>query len=479
MRSSSAIVAGLLFLLSTCAVQAQTLIASQDFEGADLVGYSTLGGSFALNGADYLERGSNGSPFMFEQSVTGFSGSNFIGLEDIDGAGLADPHWLALTPITVAGYTSLSVSLLVAAPSLLATRYEEEDFLLIEYSLDGAGYTLLGRFVGSTGGGTLKHDANLDGTGDVSAGPAMQRYTYSLGSATGSSLVVRVRFSSAGSQEEMAFDDIRITGLPPVASSCGNGVVEGSEACDDGFKDACGACNATCTGAGTGSTCGDGITCSQTEACDDGFKDACGACNATCTGAGTGTCGDGASCGAGQACDAGGQSVVDACSGDCLAQTPDAGIVAQDASALAQDANTLAQDAGALAQDAGNLAQSDACGADCQGNPYGVDAGISSEGEADACGENCPGLEQVADADMPNSVEGEDEDEEEGEENEEDIDAIKGLVDADVDVGSAPQKHRGEGCSVSATPMRIGPNPRLLVLVALLLATARRRLARR
>ena len=29
------------------------------------------------------------------------------------------------------------------------------------------------------------------------------------------------------------------------------------EACDDGFTDACGTCNADCSGAGTGATCGD------------------------------------------------------------------------------------------------------------------------------------------------------------------------------------------------------------------------------
>jgi hypothetical protein len=43
--------------------------------------------------------------------------------------------------------------------------------------------------------------------------------------------------------------------------------------------------------------CGDGITCPDTEACDDGFKTACGTCNATCTGAGTGKiCNDGVFC---------------------------------------------------------------------------------------------------------------------------------------------------------------------------------------
>ena len=41
--------------------------------------------------------------------------------------------------------------------------------------------------------------------------------------------------------------------------SCGDGILQPLfEVCDDGFTDACGTCNADCTGAGTGATCGDG-----------------------------------------------------------------------------------------------------------------------------------------------------------------------------------------------------------------------------
>lgn len=58
------------------------------------------------------------------------------------------------------------------------------------------------------------------------------------------------------------------------AMVCGNGQVEAGEVCDDGFTDACGSCNATCSGTGSGSTCGDGTTCPETELCDDGFQDA-------------------------------------------------------------------------------------------------------------------------------------------------------------------------------------------------------------
>ncbi|MDH5676277.1 MAG: hypothetical protein OEZ06_29425, partial [Myxococcales bacterium] len=305
MKTFASLLTLLLLAVVTPRSQAQVTLAEEDFEGADFSGYSTLSGAFAVNGADYLARGTNGAPFVFDQPVTGYSGSNFIGLEDIDGAGLIDPHWLELDAIDVTGYENLSVSMLVAAPNSYALRYEIDDFLVVEYSLDGGAYTVIGRFIGVDTAGALMHDTNLDGVGDVAIGAAMQRYTYSLGGAKGSSLKVRVRFSSAGPQEEMAFDDIIVTGTLQ-ASTCGNGVTEGAEVCDDGYTDACGTCNATCTGAGAGSSCGDGALCAETEACDDGYNDACGTCNATCTGAGAGSsCGDGALCAETEACDDG------------------------------------------------------------------------------------------------------------------------------------------------------------------------------
>ena len=101
-----------------------------------------------------------------------------------------------------------------------------------------------------------------------------------------------------------------------VGAVCGDGIVEGDEACDDGFTDDCGSCNADCTGPGAGSLQGDGFVCPETEQCnldqldpdidgvenctdlvavcgngvvepgefcDDGFADECGTCNQDCT----------------------------------------------------------------------------------------------------------------------------------------------------------------------------------------------------
>jgi cysteine-rich repeat protein len=65
---------------------------------------------------------------------------------------------------------------------------------------------------------------------------------------------------------------------------CGDLVVcPDTETCDDGYADACGSCNATCDGPGSGSTCGDGQPCPETEACDDGNTNDCDGCRGDCS----------------------------------------------------------------------------------------------------------------------------------------------------------------------------------------------------
>jgi hypothetical protein len=106
---------------------------------------------------------------------------------------------------------------------------------------------------------------------------------------------------------------------------CGNGAEDGLEDCDDGNRQACGTCNASCNGPTTppepcptgvqcndpavcasnscvsgrcAPTCGDGVR-EGGELCDDRNRDACGTCNATCSGPGTGkTCVAGIGCAA-------------------------------------------------------------------------------------------------------------------------------------------------------------------------------------
>ncbi len=95
--------------------------------------------------------------------------------------------------------------------------------------------------------------------------------------------------------------------LPGDGPVCGDGVMEGGEACDDGNGNPTDGCTNTCQVA----SCGDGVARQGVEQCDTGGQT--DVCDANCT---TAYCGDGTTNGArGEVCDGGG--FTNACDNDC------------------------------------------------------------------------------------------------------------------------------------------------------------------
>jgi len=94
------------------------------------------------------------------------------------------------------------------------------------------------------------------------------------------------------------------------AASCGDGVVQAGEDCDDGNADDTDDCLATCVAA----SCGDGAIQAGVETCDDGNEVGTDACTASCQEA---ICGDGVAWEGMEECDAAGESAE--CDADCSA----------------------------------------------------------------------------------------------------------------------------------------------------------------
>ena len=182
--------------------------------------------------------------------------------------------------------------------------------------------------------------------------------------------------------------------------TCGDGIVQLGEDCDDGNTVSCDGCSADCR-AETG--CGDGVRCG-TEACDDGNTDNCDGCSAGCTVEVGQHCGDGtvnAACG--EECDPPGAT----CTAECK-RIPRCGDGVKDANEECDDGNTVSCDGctadcrietgcgdgvrcGAEACDDGNLNACDGCSPTCE-----VETGtVCGDGVINtACGEECdpPGI---------------------------------------------------------------------------------------
>jgi len=94
------------------------------------------------------------------------------------------------------------------------------------------------------------------------------------------------------------------------AAVCGNGVKEGSEACDDGNQDDTDACLGTCQAA----SCGDGLVRAGVEDCDDANSENTDDCLNTCKAA---SCGDGFVRAGVEDCDDKNAVNDDACSNEC------------------------------------------------------------------------------------------------------------------------------------------------------------------
>jgi hypothetical protein len=163
---------------------------------------------------------------------------------------------------------------------------------------------------------------------------------------------------------------------------CGDGVVNGvaGELCDDGGESA--SCNVGCTLA----ACGDAVfNASAGEACDDGVRTA--ACNADCTLA---TCGDGVlNALAGEACDDGGESP--GCNVNCTLASCGDGVTNAIAGEACDDAGfSVACNADCTITTCGDLLVNPVAGEECDGDVLGVtceDEGFY--GGALACGAGC------------------------------------------------------------------------------------------
>lgn len=116
--------------------------------------------------------------------------------------------------------------------------------------------------------------------------------------------------STQGSTTGPSSDSVSTEEKAPVPASCGNGIIEAPEQCDDGNQEDGDACLNNCTLA----RCGDGVLWKGREACDDGNKDNSDACLQDCNPA---RCGDGFVQIGQEGCDDGNTVETDACLSDC------------------------------------------------------------------------------------------------------------------------------------------------------------------
>ncbi|MEP4599156.1 MAG: hypothetical protein ABJZ92_23320, partial [Cyclobacteriaceae bacterium] len=178
--------------------------------------YSTTPAEFSDGSGDFLTR-TDGSNISGVYAVTGADGTYYFAAQDIDGEGDAAPHYLNITGIDISGESGTMIFSILLAEDDSSDGNEDwdaADFFLIEYQIDGGGYTNLLAVeadISSGSNGAPLIDTDFDGLGDGSElTPSFAPFSANI-EATGNVLDIRFTFSLDSGDEDIAIDNISLT----------------------------------------------------------------------------------------------------------------------------------------------------------------------------------------------------------------------------------------------------------------------------
>lgn len=177
--------------------------------------------SASSQGKHFLIRtdGSNirSTTFMFEE----VQGSYWFGASDLNIGSMVLPAAATMTFATngIEGLCDLSFSVFIAEDDVgdgSTSHWNNEDYVHFDYSIDGGAYQDLLHLEsdGGAGGSPPFVDTDFDGIGDgTEVTDTFKKFTAPI-VATGDSITLRISMYLDASEEDIAFDSIRISGIP-------------------------------------------------------------------------------------------------------------------------------------------------------------------------------------------------------------------------------------------------------------------------
>jgi predicted extracellular nuclease len=185
--------------------------------------YATSVPEFSDGSGDFFTRtdGSNVGGFY---QIGGITGASYFAAMDLDGEGASLPLTLTFEDIDISGFDSLVLSVDAAEDGDGGNQdWDVSDFVLIEVRIDGLAYTPLMAFESIPDGDSFNavpaRDLGLDGDGDPGLELTDSFATFSQAIAgTGSELDIRITFQLDSGDEDIALDEITLTGASPLLS---------------------------------------------------------------------------------------------------------------------------------------------------------------------------------------------------------------------------------------------------------------------
>jgi predicted extracellular nuclease len=175
--------------------------------------YTTSIPEFSDGNGDFFTR-TDGSNISGVYQVLNPDGSFYFTAQDINGEG-ADPlQTLTFSGIDISGFDNLSFSTLLAEDDASDGNqdWDNSDFVLFEYQIDGGGYNNLLAIEndGSTFNSAPLLDTNFDGIGDSTEITETFGLFTSTITETGSILDLQITFDLDSGDEDIAIDNIQI-----------------------------------------------------------------------------------------------------------------------------------------------------------------------------------------------------------------------------------------------------------------------------
>jgi hypothetical protein len=209
-------------IAGTGSAHAVTTALFEDFEDATVT-YTTSPAEYSDGSQDYFTRtdGSN----IGGESFTNVQGTSYFAAQDLNaetGSNAVNPSTQTFGGIDISGLTDLSFSAYFAEDDS-ADGNEDWDStteLLVEAQIDGGGYGLIFAIQndGTTSNTVPQVDINLDGDGEGAViTDALTEYSAAI-AGTGNTLDLRITYDMNDGDEDIAIDNVRVTGIPEPAS---------------------------------------------------------------------------------------------------------------------------------------------------------------------------------------------------------------------------------------------------------------------
>jgi len=193
----------------------QTILLTESFEtDGNGTRYKTSTAEFSDGGSDFFTR-TDGSNISSAYEVTGADGNFYFAAQDIDGEGANAQQTLEINTIDISSFENLSFSLLLAEDDDGNNEdWDNSDFFLIKYQIDGGGYQNLLAIEndGAEFNTAPLIDTDFDGIGD---GQELTDVFTSFGNSitgTGNLLDLRITFNLDSGDEDIAIDNLQIIG---------------------------------------------------------------------------------------------------------------------------------------------------------------------------------------------------------------------------------------------------------------------------